>query len=132
MHTRNQRELGQEFTLVDVQIGTADTARLDLDQNVIVPQSRNRHLDNAEGLRLLIAESLHRLGNVGSHGYRMVKAISPLTTRKKEHKKQLKAQNEDGQFVRAMAMRIQNWESLRGISPFYNRYRRRDRYATSE
>jgi hypothetical protein len=28
---RNQGELGNEFTLVDVQIGTADTASLDLD-----------------------------------------------------------------------------------------------------
>lgn len=29
--TRNQGELGNEFTLVDVQIGTADTASLDFD-----------------------------------------------------------------------------------------------------
>jgi hypothetical protein len=64
---RNQGELGNEFTLVDVQIGTADTASLDLDQNIVLTEGGQRDLDNAVDLRLLISESLHGLRKIGTH-----------------------------------------------------------------
>ena len=49
---RNKRESRQEFTLVDVQIGTTDTARLDLDHDIVGTKLWKRDFDNGEFLRL--------------------------------------------------------------------------------
>lgn len=49
---RNERELCQEFTLVDVQIGAADTGSLDLDQNIVGTKLWKRDVYNGKHLRL--------------------------------------------------------------------------------
>lgn len=81
---RYQGELGDELALVDVlsasvsggsqlrgtclisQISAANTASLDLHQDIVVSQRRQRDLDDGPVLGLLISESLHLLGK-GRH-----------------------------------------------------------------
>jgi hypothetical protein len=56
--SRNQGEFGNELALVDVKIGTADTASLDLDENIARSDLGDRNLDDAPVLRLLIPAQL--------------------------------------------------------------------------
>jgi len=56
---RDKGKLGNEFTLVDVQISTTDTAGLYLDEDIIVTEGGQGDSDNRKVTRLLVAESLH-------------------------------------------------------------------------
>lgn len=67
--TRNQGELGDKFTLVNVQISTADTASADLDEDVVVTEFGQGNFDDGPVLRLLVAERLHLLGEARHDGY---------------------------------------------------------------
>jgi hypothetical protein len=83
--------LGDEFTLVNVEVSAADTASLDLDlvglvglwadvlqttyQDIIVAQGGQRNVDDGVGFGLLISESLHGLRESGTHGERLMHGV---------------------------------------------------------
>lgn len=50
--TGDQGEFGQELALVDMQVGPADAASLDLDEDIIVSQFGEVNLDEAVFFRL--------------------------------------------------------------------------------
>lgn len=48
--------LGNELTLMDVQVSTTNTASLDLDQDIIVTELGKGNVNNSMFLRLLISD----------------------------------------------------------------------------
>jgi hypothetical protein len=50
--TRDKRESGQEFSLVDVEICTADSAGFDFDEDIVVSECGEIDFDNGVVLRL--------------------------------------------------------------------------------
>lgn len=59
---RNQRELGNELAIMDMEVRPAHSAGLDFDQDVVLADYRKRHLNDAMFLRLCVTQSLHGLG----------------------------------------------------------------------
>lgn len=66
---RDERELRDELALVDVRVGTADTATRDFEEDVVVVALGDWHLANVKVVWRAVVECAHgSLGHVGCVG----------------------------------------------------------------
>ncbi|GAO51126.1 hypothetical protein G7K_5237-t1 [Saitoella complicata NRRL Y-17804] len=79
----DEGELCEEFAFVDVEVGSADTAGGNLDEDVGGAEFGERQLDNSKRLGLVVLESLHGLGKLRSGHFDCV-LWSGLLGRKRE------------------------------------------------